>query len=496
MKKTMNIMAGIVLAAAATAMVGCSDQTGGPDLVYTPEAEISNLPLSGNQHDEFADNPFVDTKDAPTSTFSVDADGASYAIIRSYLRKTGSVPPAAVRIEEMLNYFTFDYPSPADGHSVAINAEVAPCPWQEGHWLLRLGLKGREVKSEEMPLANYVFLVDVSGSMQGGDRLDLLKTGLKRLLPLMNPNDRISLITYSGEVRKLLESTPASEATKIARAIDLLEADGYTNGGEALKMAYEEAQANFDPSKNNRIILGTDGDFNFGVTTTEALTEMVESYASKGIYLSCMGFGFGNLNDGMMESITNHGNGTYYYIESEEEMMKVFVNERERFVSVANDTKCQVTFDPALVQSYRLIGYENRVMANEDFADDTKDAGEIGAGQTITALYELVPAEGAEAVGHWQVGRFDCRYKQRLGGESLPLTADITAFSPAEESLRPLSSDMSFAAGVAAYGMLLRRSPYAGEASMELARKLVGDGLDYDPFGYRRQLAELMTTNK
>jgi len=452
--------------------------------------------LSGDKFSEFADNPFVKTSLQPISTFSVDADGASYAIVRHYLDKGFTVNPSSVRIEEFLNYFTFNYASPTDGNTVAINAEVGECPWNTQHYLLRLGLKGKELKKEEMPRANYVFLVDVSGSMASSDKLDLLKSGLKELVYQLNTDDRISLVTYSGEVKKLLESTPVSEAQTIVKAINKLNANGCTNGGEALKMAYEEALANYDPKCNNRIILGTDGDFNFGITSTEALTEMVESYAQKGIYMTCLGLGLGNLNDDMMESISNHGNGTYHYIDSEDEMMKVFVHERERFVSVANDTKCQVTFDSTLVSQYRLIGYENRVMSNEDFTNDEKDAGEIGAGQTITALYEIALNEGVEASGlsDKPFATFDCRYKKALGTESIPLNVVLKVEDIFNKHGR--SDDYYFAAGVAAYGMILRKSPYKGDATIDLAGKLVKGHLGKDPYGYRSELLKLIEKSK
>ena len=447
---------------------------------------------SGDKFGEFADNPFVQTAFQPISTFSVDADGASYAIMRRYLTGGYKVNPSSIRIEELLNYFTFDYSSPTGNQTVAINAEVGDCPWNPQHHLLRLGIKGKELKEGEVPRANFVFLVDVSGSMSSSDKLDLLKSGLKEMVSKMNPADRISLITYSGEVKKLLESTPVKEATKIVTAINMLQANGYTNGGEALKMAYEEAMSNYDPKCNNRIILGTDGDFNFGVTSTDALTEMVESYAKKGIYLTCLGFGMGNLNDEMMESISNHGNGTYHYIDSEDEMMKVFVHERERFVSVANDAKCQVTFDSTLVSQYRLIGYENRVMNSEDFEDDKKDAGEIGAGQTITALYEIVLNNDVNQskVLDKTFATFDFRYKKSLNNESVPLQKTLKMESIFNKYGR--SDDFYFAAGVAAYGMVLRNSPYKGDATISMASKLVKGHQGTDPHGYRAELLKLM----
>ena len=449
----------------------------------------------GDKFEEFADNPFVNVSEEPTSTFSVDADGASYAIMRRYITNGRQISPSSVRIEEFLNYFTFDYLSPTGSDAVAINAEVGDCPWNSEHKLLRLGLKGKDLKADEVPLANFVFLVDVSGSMDTPDKLELLKSGLIELLGQLRPDDRISLITYSGEVQKLLESTAVREADKIKKAIKKLSADGFTAGGEALKMAYQEALANYDPAKNNRIIMGTDGDFNVGVTSTEALVEMVESYAKKGIYMTCLGFGTGNLNDAMMEKISNSGNGNYYYIDCEDEMMKVFVHERERFVSVANDTKCQITFNPAYVSQYRLIGYENRVMSNEDFEDDTKDAGEIGAGQTITALYEIVPVDFTlidlppDYTQHF-IATFDVRYKKSLDGQSYPLQRQVNLEELFTKQMR--SSDYYFAAGVAAYGMILRNSPYKGSATYALAKELIGDGLTFDPHGYRAALLKLI----
>ena len=451
---------------------GCSTDNDGMVADYMYESVYKNGDLSGmimpggegGKFDAFKDNPFVKASEQPVSTFSVDADGASYGIMRNYL---------------------------SSGYWDLINAEVGPCPWNASHHLLRLGIKGKELKEGEVPQANYVFLVDVSGSMDGRDRLDLLKKGLKELLYQLSPTDRISIITYSGTVKKLLESTPVSEADKIRGAIDRLSASGSTAGGKALEMAYEEALANYDPGKNNRIIMGTDGDFNVGVTSKEALVEMVENYARKGIYLTCLGFGMGNLNDAMMEQISNKGNGTYHYIDCEDEIMKVFVHERERFVSVANDVKCQVTFNADVVESYRLIGYENRVMENEDFENDEKDAAEIGAGQTITALYEVETSLVESQAGDLPLVTFDCRYKPSLSAESIPLQKTMTTGDVLTTS-ENCSPDFRFAAGVAAYGMLLRKSPYKGDANYALAKELVSGGLSYDPHGYRSQLLKLM----
>ena len=504
MKKQLNLSVIVLLTAL---LVGCDVATKEGyyyEMYYDnaimgvfPEME---LPPSGDRFDEIVDNPFVKTADQPVSTFSVDADGAAYGIMRKYVRNRYNVAPSSARIEEYLNYFTFDYPSPTDNHSVAINGEVGVCPWNTSHRLLRLGVKGKSLDGNEMPKANYVFLIDVSGSMDSDDKIELLKSGLIELTDRLNPSDRISLITYSGVVKKLLESTPAKEADKIKKAIKKLTAYGSTNGGSALKMAYQEALANFIPDGNNRVILGTDGDFNVGVTNTDSLISMVEQFARKGIYMTCCGFGTGNLNDAMMERVSNAGNGTYYYIDCEDEMMKVFVHERERFCAVASDAKCQVTFDSAFVSAYRLIGYENRVMDNEDFEDDTKDAGEIGAGQTITALYEVVPTEWFDRcfveskTNRHTFATFDFRYKKSLSEASLPLQTTIAVEDMYDSSLNllPTSENFRFAAGVVSYGMVIRNSPYKGDATIESAMTLVDGARTFDPHGYRKELVSLM----
>ena len=501
MKTMKKNLLNIGLAAISLLAIGCAEDYSNDAnrmmALYSSDEMMSNIPeAGGDKFEEFADNPFVKTIDEPVSTFSVDADGASYAIMRRYLTNGFNINPSSIRIEEFLNYFTFNYASPKDNQAVAIHAEVGECPWNSKHHLLQLGIKGKELKADEMPRANFVFLVDVSGSMSSSDKLDLLKKGLTELLYQLNPDDRISLITYSGNVKKLLESTPVREADKIKNVISQLNASGSTAGGEALKMAYEEAMANYDPKCNNRVIMGTDGDFNVGVTSTDALVEMVESYARKGIYMTCLGFGTGNLNDAMMEKVSNAGNGTYHYIDCENEMMKVFVHERSQFVSVANDAKCQVSFNPDLVREYRLIGYENRVMSNEDFENDKKDAGEIGAGQTITALYEIVLDEDywnivdVNPSNYPDLVTFDFRYKKSLDGASIPLKAALTADMPFNKYGRP--DDFYFAAGVAAYGMILRDSPYKGDATIEMAKSLVRKGLSFDPHGYRAELLKLM----
>lgn len=487
MKRLYNYLTMAVL---GTSLLSCSMDGLHYDVFYPEMSEDMEgfIPEEGDRFDEIRDNPFISTSEENVSTFSIDADGAAYGYMRKML-SYGRIPtPSSVRIEEYLNYFTFDYDDPEGEHSVAINSETGPCPWNEAHMLMRLGLKGKPMELNASPAANFVFMVDVSGSMDSNDKLGLLKSCLTTLVDNLRPTDRVSIITYSSKVEKLIESTPASEAQKIRKAIGKLNARGSTAGGEAMKMAYEEALENFIEGGNNRVIMGTDGDFNVGVTSTDALLEMVQDYADKGIYLTVCGFGTGNLNDSMMETISNKGNGTYQFIDSELEMMKVFVHENSKFYSVANDVKVQVTFDPEKVDSYRLIGYENRVMSNEDFENDDKDAGEIGAGQTITALYEIIPA--TESYVDQTLAVFDVRYKKELGEASLLLTENV-------HDLKAPTSDrkeLSFAAGVAAFGMTLRDSEYKGTADFGMAASLVEEGLGYDPHGYRAEFLELIRT--
>ena len=485
--KTTHLLFVTLLAITA---VSCSMEYGGGFYdTREPMYDADVQDPSGNDFDQIVENSFIKASEEPTSTFSVDADGAAYAYMRRCI-KSGRIPDVnSVRIEEFLNYFTFDYDDPQGDETVAINAELGVCPWNTEHRLLRLGLKGKSLRDNEIPDANYIFLVDVSGSMLGSDRLDLVKTGLCTMVDYMKPTDRVAIITYAGNVSKVLESTLVKDAGTIKKAIKKLDASGSTAGGAAMKMAYDEAVEHYMEGGNNRIIMCTDGDFNVGVSSTDALVEMVESYLDKGIYLSIMGFGTGNYQDSRMENLSNHGNGTYTYVDSEEEMMKVFVNERSHFYSVANDTKCQVTFNPETVDSYRLIGYENRVMSNEDFENDKKDAGEIGAGQTITALYEIIPAEGF--IDNAPVANFDVRYKLALGEDSRPLGLEIVV-----PEFTTYSDNFNLAAGIAAYGLCLRNSKYKGQATLSMAYDLVNTSKVSDPYGYISQLAELIKKAK
>ena len=461
---------------------------------------------TGDKFDDFLDNPFIDTEVENVSTFSVDADGAAYAYMRRMVNQGFRPTRAAVRIEEYLNYFTFDYPDPAGGKDVAINAEVGACPWQPEHKLLRLGIKGRDIYQGKHPKSNYVFLLDISGSMATKDKLPLLQEGMKTMIDYLDPDDRISIVTYASGEKKVLESTPVREASKIKKAIGKLVASGSTAGHSGMRMAYEECLANYIEGGNNRVIMGTDGDFNVGETSTDAILELAENYAAKGIYLTVCGFGTGNLNDGMMEKVSNAGNGTYEYIDSEDELTKVFVIERNKFISVANDVKNQVTFDKEMVKSYRLIGYENRVLGKEDFDNDKKDAGEIGAGHTVTALYEIADSSssmefssaGLKYSGGAQNGTengeyctVSVRYKEPDGDESRLLSYPVAADAYRQE----MSGDMRFASGVAAFGLVMRDSPYKGTASREMVLELAAQGdAANDP--YKAEFLDLVRAAK
>ena len=482
MKKIVRILAlGFAAAAFSGCMADYCAEIAGPMF----EGALTGVPpQEGGKFDEIVENSFVSAAEMPVSTFSVDADGASYSYIRRCIMEGSTFSKNVARIEEFINYFPFDYAEPAGNDFVALNAEVGDCPWAEGHKIMRLGMKGKSLSAAERKNSNYVFLIDVSGSMDSSDRLGLLKTGMIQLVDALDPKDRISIVTYSGKVKKVLESTPVSKADKIKDAIKKLTASGSTAGGEAMKMAYEEARKNFIEGGNNRVIMGTDGDFNVGVTKTEDLLEMVQDYAKSGIYLTICGFGWGNLNDSMMETVSNKGNGTYEYIANEEDMIKIFVRETSKFHSVANDCKVQITFNPEAVAQYRLIGYENRVMENEDFENDEKDAAEIGAGQTVTALYEIIPTE--EYMDGDKCATFDFRYKKSLDSESLLLSREVAESGATSESF-------DFACSVAAYGMVLRDSEYKGSADLSLVRKLAEKSASkYDPYDYRKEFITLV----
>ena len=461
-------------------------------------------------YDRIYENPFLLVRQAPRSTFSIDVDTASYANVRRFL-SGGVLPPKdAVRIEEMVNYFPYDYQPPDDETPFAARIEVAACPWNSGHRLARIGLKGREVAAEQRPAANLVFLLDVSGSMRDANKLPLLKSAMRMLVGQLSGRDRVAIAVYAGGSGLVLPSTSCEEKAAILAALDQLEAGGSTNGGEGIRLAYAVAQENFAREGINRVILCTDGDFNVGTTNQGDLTRLIEEKAASGVFLTVLGFGMGNYKDSTLEKLADKGNGNYGYVDTIHEARKLLVEQLAgTLVTIAKDVKIQVEFNPAQIGAYRLIGYENRMLRDEDFRDDTKDAGEIGAGHTVTALYELAPAgeemnlpavdplkyqdaaEPSPAARSDEILTLKLRYKEPDGDASQELVFPVT--DPGTP-LADATADFRFAASVAAFGMLLRDSPHKGEATYDLVLDLADAAKGTDPFGYRGEYLQLVRT--
>ncbi|MDE0358907.1 MAG: von Willebrand factor type A domain-containing protein [Gammaproteobacteria bacterium] len=455
-------------------------------------------------HIEEAD--FLGVEDNPLSTFAIDVDRASYANMRRFIDRGMRPPIDAIRIEELVNYFTYDYPSPRGAHPLSITTEVGTAPWQPAHRLLRIGIQGRNIAGGHLPASNLVFLIDVSGSMQPPAKLPLLKSSLRLLVAQMRPADRVAIVVYAGQAGLALPPTSGENRSEILFAIDRLEAGGSTAGGAGLRLAYEVARENFNGEGNNRVILASDGDFNVGPSSDAEMIRLIEKERESGVFLSVLGFGTGNLQDSKMEQLANHGNGSYAYIDGEREAAKVLVSEfAGTLFTIAKDVKVQVEFNPREVQAYRLIGYENRALRAEDFADDRKDAGELGAGHTVTALYEIVPSgidgpdladtpplryrDRADVTGRaasGELGFVQLRYKRPDDSKSVLVQQAFL------DRGGDGSGDMRFAASVAGFGMLLRESAYAGDYALgdvlELARGSLGD----DEEGYRREFVRLV----
>jgi len=470
----------------------------------------ANASWNREAYRDIQDNPFKAVMDHPLSTFSIDVDTASYSNVRRMLNNNQLPPNGAVRIEELVNYFSYDYmpPSEEDPHPFAAHVDVADCPWQPGHQLVRVGLKGREVAAEKRPAGNFVFLLDVSGSMKPANKLPLVIKAMKMLVEQLSAEDRIAIVVYAGAAGLVLDSTPGDRKDLIVGKLEHLSAGGSTQGSAGIVRAYEVAAANFIEGGVNRVILCTDGDFNVGVTSESELVELITAEAKTGVFLTVLGFGMGNLQDDRLEALADKGNGNYGYIDSEAEARKVFVEQLTgTLVTIAKDVKIQIEFNPRKVAAYRLIGYENRLLAKEDFNDDTKDAGEIGAGHTVTALYELVPAgqpaptadvdelkyqqpaavadDGAFAD---ELLTLKLRYKQPDGDTS---TLMETPLIDRRREFAAAGEDFQFAAAVAAYGMILRDSPYCGTANMDAVIETAQAARGEDRGGYRLQFISL-----
>ena len=429
------------------------------------------------QYDKIPENKFLSPRSQPLSTFSIDVDRASYANMRRFLRNNRIPPPDAIRIEEMINYFDYDYPQPTGEHPFHIDMELGKSPWNTKHNLLKIGLQGKKISTENLPPSNLVFLLDVSGSMGSPNKLPLLKKAFRILLEKIRPEDKISVVVYAGASGVVLPSTPGSEKDSIRAALDKLNAGGSTAGGEGIKLAYKIAKKNFMENGNNRVILATDGDFNVGVSSDGALVRMIEKKRESGVYLTTLGFGTGNYQEAKMEKLSNAGNGNFAYIDNILEAKKVLGKEIwGTLYTIAKDVKIQVEFNPSNVKAYRLIGYANRMLEAEDFNDDTKDAGEVGSGHTVTALYEIIPPgtneeirsvdtlkyQQSQVVESDELLTFKLRYKEPADTVSKllkkPLKTNIT-------EKNQLSGNFRFASAVAEFGMLLRESELKGNSN-------------------------------
>lgn len=483
-----------------------SSTTSAP-LLESDEALNAERKPSNERYAEINENPFVETARAPLSTFSIDVDTASYSNVRRFLNDGQMPPKDAVRIEELVNYFEYNYPQPVGNVPFSVTTEAAACPWNPNHRIVSVGLQGKRISMEDAPSSNLVFLVDVSGSMRPANRLPLVKEGLKVLTNQLSGKDRVAIVTYAGSSELHLRSTSGDNKSEILAAIDRLQTGGSTNGGGGIKMAYNVALENFIRGGNNRVVLATDGDFNVGVTSDDELVSLIEQKRQSNVFLSVLSFGTGNLNDSMMEKLADKGNGNYAYIDSIEEARKALGQQAAGTLhTIAKDVKIQVEFNPSQAAGYRLIGYENRVLAARDFNDDKKDAGEIGAGISVTALYEVVPVgqkienPGVDALKYSdkiepttansnELLTVKLRYKEPAANDSkllsIGLTDRQTAFDSASDNLR-------FSAAVAGFGMLLRDSRYKGNASFDNISNIAQNARGNDLKGYRAEFAQMI----
>jgi len=468
--------------------------------------------MNTEEYDRIQENGFKSVADTPLSTFSIDVDPASYSNMRRFINR-GELPPAdAIRTEELVNYFSYDYPKPTGNDPVKITVEAGTCTWNTAHRLVRIGLKAKEIPTEQLPASNLVFLIDISGSMWGANRLDLVKSSLKLLVNNLRNKDKVAIVTYAGSAGVKLEATSGGDKQKIREAIDELTAGGSTAGGAGIHLAYQIAKKNFISDGNNRIILCSDGDFNVGVSSAEGLEQLIEKERKSGVHLTVLGYGMGNYKDKKIQVLAEKGNGNHAYIDNLQEANRVLVGEFGATLhTVAKDVKLQVEFNPSQVQAYRLIGYESRLLKNEDFNNDAKDAGDMGAGHTVTAFYEVIPA----GVKNEYVGKVDdLKYQKKekmtlkpTGSDEL-LTVKLRYKAPDKDVSRKMelpfvdnkgdsvSSDFRFASAVAMFGQLLRDSDFKGTTDYDKVIKLAKQGLNNDERGYRREFIRLVEAAK
>ncbi len=463
-------------------------------------------PITGSEsYSQISENSFKLAGTNPLSTFSVDVDRAAYSNIRRFINNGQKPPVDAVRIEEMVNYFHYDYPQPKSEHPIEIYSEVSVCPWQSKHKLLHIGMQGRRIADESLPPSNFVFLIDVSGSMSSYNKLPLLKDALKLLTNNLRENDRVAIVVYAGAAGLVLPSTFGFHKEKIVEAIDKLTSGGSTAGGAGIKLAYKIAKENYVHNGNNRVILATDGDFNVGASSDTDMEKLVEERRNDGIFLTCLGFGMGNYKDSKMETLADKGNGNYAYIDNIDEAKKTLVEEfGGTMYTIAKDVKLQVEFNPSKVKAYRLVGYENRMLNDEDFNDDTKDAGEMGAGHTVTALYEIIPVgveskflpdvdelkyKISETNTSKEMVNVKVRYKQPLENKSVKFEVPVKT---EKANLNETSDNYQFSASVALFGMLLRNSKYVSQGDYSTVLQMAKEGKGLDKAGYRAEFIELV----
>jgi len=462
-------------------------------------------PENREQYSKIQENGFHSAQQEPLSTFSIDVDAASYANVRRFLNQGQRPPRDAVRIEEMVNYFTYDYPQPTSTEPFSVTTELASCPWNPQHQLVHIGLQGRKVETKNLPAANLVFLIDVSGSMMDADKLPLVQASLRLLVKELRPQDKVAMVVYAGAAGLVLPPTSGAQREKILGAIDQLQAGGSTAGGAGLRLAYRMAREQFQKGGNNRVILATDGDFNVGEQSNDAMEQLITQERESGVFLTVLGVGQGNLQDSKMELLADKGNGNYAYLDNLDEAHRVLVRQfGGTLFTIAKDVKLQLEFNPTRVQQYRLIGYENRTLAAEDFNNDRKDAGELGSGHTVTALYEIVPvgappvvdklkyqptAGVASAPSSADVMTVKLRYKEPQGKTSRLLERSLRgAANPIERA----SENLRFAAAVAQFGMLLRQSDHLGSATYANTISLASGARGKDADGYRAELVRLL----
>lgn len=479
------------------------------------QSDTNSIHKAREGYDGIVENSFLQVSDNPLSTFSIDVDAASYSNIRRFINN-GSLPPAgAVRIEEMINYFKYEYPQPNNNYPFSINTAQAICPWNNKHGLVLIGLQGKKIETENLPPSNLTFLIDVSGSMDYYNKLPLVIESLKLLVNNLRTEDKVSIVVYAGNAGLVLPPTTGDEKEEIIDALSKLKAGGSTAGGQGIELAYKTNLENFVKNGNNRVILCTDGDFNVGVSSDDALIRLIEEKRNLGIFLTVLGYGQGNYQDAKMQKLANKGNGNHAYIDDLNEAKKVLVNEfGGTLFTIAKDVKLQIEFNPAIIKGYRLIGYENRMLAKEDFNNDKKDAGELGSGHTVTALYEIIPNGSASTVldsikvdalkyqpsinnsnqtNFSELMHIKFRYK-KPNEETSNLIEEAVAYNPI--NVTDANTNLQFAAAVAQFGLMLRNSKYKAESSYENILQLAKASLDNDADGYKKEFIKLVKKAK